>query len=48
MVAAPEMLEALESLAEYTSQQWGDDWDNRPNHLRIAEDAIANVKELTP
>ncbi len=35
------LLEACKAMAEYLSQQWEADWENRPNHLRLGEEAIA-------
>lgn len=43
--AVPELLEACKAMAEYISQQWGDDWENRPNHLRLGEQAIAAAEK---
>ena len=39
--AVPKLLEACKAMVEYISQQWEDDWENRPNHLRLGEEAIA-------
>lgn len=43
--AVLDMLEALKATTEYISQQWEDDWENRPNHLRLAEQAIAKAAD---
>lgn len=43
IAAAPELLEACKAMVEYISQQWEDDWENRPNHLRLGEEAITTA-----
>ena len=44
IAAAPELLEACKAMAEYISGQWEKDWPNRPNHLRLAENAIKKAE----
>ena len=39
-----ELYYALQGLVEYVSAQWEEDWDNRPNHLREAEDILKATK----
>lgn len=47
IAAAPELLEACKAMAEYISGQWdwGGEWKDRPNCLRLAELAIKKAEE---
>lgn len=47
VAAAPELLNACEALAEYVSEQWLKEWDNRPNCLRMGENAIEQATANT-
>ena len=39
-----DLLEACKALSEYVSGQWLEEWENRPNCLRIAEQAISQAE----